>query len=276
MKINVDVGGTSHVYSSANISENLGGKNSWELADIIKINTSKEWGFSVPDEDELVVKLINMDSREVIPKCRISLSPESAGNSPEHPIDYCVAGNSVVPNDNFISSFTVLGASINSSNYVQMVTTQFKIGNDTFNPWNYSLAVTGNVNDGKTHLWILPKTYTAGTPVTIIGQSWLHKNTSLNYSLDSSWTSQRVVNSTSNSPNLKVLKNGADVPKIPGSEAQPPVEEFIKDYAKNGKIVLGENEAIFLFELGVTNLSSSGADFQDLVVLLKVDSAPAS
>ncbi len=219
------------------------------------------------------MKLIDTGSREVLPKCRISLSPESSPS-----IDFEIKNGTVIPEDDFISSFTVLGAAIQASNgttYDQMVTTQFKVGNDTLNPWNYDLAVTGNVNDNKTHLWPLPKTYSAGTPVTIYGQSWLQKSSCSNYSLDSSWTSQRVVTSTSNSPNLIILRNGDPVPNKP-SGTQVPITEIIKDYVKDNKTVLGENEAIFLFELGVTDLTKNGSDFQDLVVLLKVDSAPAS
>ena len=73
-----------------------------------------------------------------------------------------------------------------------MVTTRFKVGNDTFDPWgNYALPVTSNVNDGSndgsTHSWSLPATYSAGTPVTISSKSWAHTSSGLNYTLDSSW-----------------------------------------------------------------------------------------
>jgi FlaG/FlaF family flagellin (archaellin) len=270
LNINVNICGTDHIYSSAGISESLGGKNSWELSDVIEINTSKEWGLSIPDENDVIVKLINLDSKEILnPKYRISSSPKSAPS-----IDLDVVGNSVVPQDAFISGFKVLGAAIKSGAYDQMVTTQFKVGNDTLDPWNYNLPVTGNVNDGETHLWNLPKTYPAGTPVTIQGKSWAWISDPLS-TLDSGWTSSMVVSSTSNSSNFKILRNGDDVPKIPGLDTQPPVEEFIKDYVKDNKTVLEENEAIFLFELGTTNLNSTAADFQDLVILLSIDPAPA-
>lgn len=272
LNINVIICGTDHVYSSADISENLG-KSFWELSDVIEINTSKEWGISIPEENDVIVKLINLDSKEILnPKYRISSSPK-----PSPSIDLDVVGNSVVPQDAFISSFKVLGAAISmSGSYDMMVTSRLKVGNETFDPWgNYALPVTSNVNDGETHLWNLPATYPAGTAVTISGKSWQHTNSGLNYSFDTSWKSYMVVDSTSNPPNLKVLRNGDDVPLIPGLDPQPPVEEFIKDYAKDGKIVLEENEAIFLFELGTTNLNSTAADFQDLVILLSVDPAPA-
>ena len=269
LTINVNIGGTNHMYPSANISESLGGKSSWGLSDVIEINTSKEWGISIPDENDVIVKLINSDSREVIPKYRISSSPEATPS-----IDLNVVGNSVVPQSPFIGSFKVLGAAIQSGSNDLKVTTQFKVGNYTLDPWNYALPVTGNVNDGETHLWNLPSTYPAGTPITISGQSWIWKSTPPS-TLNSGWKSYMVVSSTSNSPNLKVLRNGDEVPKIPGLNPQPPVEMYIKDYVKDGKIVLKENEAIFLFELGTKDLHSTAADFQDLVILMTVDPAPA-
>jgi hypothetical protein len=85
------------------------------------------------------------------------------------------------------------------------------------------------------------------------------------------------VSSMSNSSNLNVLRNGDSVPKIPDAMGQDSIEDYLQDYVnKNNKIVLEENEVIFLFELGTTNLSSSAADFQDLVVLMTIDQAPAS
>ena len=261
--INVNIRGTNHMYSSANISENLGGKSFWDLSDVIEINTTEEWGISIPDEKDVTVKLINSDSREIInPKYRVCLNPESPAPS----IDFDIAGKSVVPQGAFISSFKVLGAAIQSDGHDLKVTTQLKVGNDTFEPWgDYNLAVTGNVNDNTTHLWNLPATYPAGTPVSISGKSWnLGDSTPLH-----------EVKSSTNSIFVKVLRNGDDVPLIPGMATQPAVEEFIKDYAKDGKIVLEDNEAIFLFELGTTDLGSTAADFQDLVILMEIDSAPA-
>ena len=99
--------GKTYVYSSANISENLGGKSFWELADIIEINTSKEWGVSVPDENEVVVKLIDTDSREVLPKCRISFTPEDPeSNVPVQQIllTLTIINDTVVPNDELYQS----------------------------------------------------------------------------------------------------------------------------------------------------------------------------
>ncbi len=278
LKINVNIDGKTYVYPSANISANLGGKSFWELSDVIEINTSKEWGVSVPDEDDLVVKLVDTESREVLPKCRISFTPKDSTETPTEPdpVDFEIINDTVVPNGTFISSFKVLGAAITNgeNGYDLMVTTRLKVGNETFDPWgDYSLAVTGNVNDKTTHSWNPTSTYPAGTPVTIGGKSWLHKSSSLNYSLDSSWTQHMEVSSTGDSKYLIVLKNGDPVPTIKGFSNQDSIADFVEAYVKDDKILLEDNEAIFLFELGVTDLTNDAADFQDLVILMEINPA---
>ena len=222
-------------------------------------------------------KLVDTSSKEVVPKYRISFTPES--DSSEDPVDFEIINNTVVPQDNFISSFKVLGAAFQGSYYVgskltyydRMVTSRLEVGNETFYPWgNYNLPVSSNINDGSTHSWTLPTTYSAGTSVKVTGRGWDRRQvTGLNYNLDSSWKSTSII--SSGSPKLKVLRNGDDVPNISGSMNQDSIAYFVADYVdENGKIVLEDNEAIFLFELGVSD------DFQDLVVLMTMEPAPAS
>ncbi|HIH94602.1 TPA: type IV pilin [Methanosarcina acetivorans] len=289
LKINVQINGTNYVYSSSNISENLGGQGFWELADVIQIDTIQEWGIGIENEEGIDVKLVDTSSKEVLPKYRIGFSPESSTGSseddlsvndseydlPEDPVDFEIIEDTVVPQEDFISSFTVLGAAIQSGGYDLKVTTQFIVGDDILDPWQYSLPVTGNVNDEEIHVWNLSATYPAGTPVTINCKSWIWTKDSKKLSTkDSDWKSYMEVSSSSYSSNLIVLRNGDAVPTIPGLDEQPDVAEFIEDYVGDGKLVLEGNEAIFLFELGTTDLHSSAADFQDFVVLMSIDPAP--
>ncbi|WP_292390148.1 hypothetical protein [Methanosarcina sp. UBA5] len=101
----------------------------------------------------------------------------------------------------------------------------------------------------------------ADTNVTVEACSWEYDNL------------QKILTvSTSVHPsNFKVLKNGDCVPDISGFQYQDSIEKFVKKNVDNGSIKLKENEAIYIFELGNENLSSSGADFQDLVVLISVN-----
>ncbi len=77
-------------------------------------------------------------------------------------------------------------------------------------------------------------------------------------------------NSAAQSKQVKVLRHGDAVPKIKGMGNQADALYFIKPYIdfKTNTITLDQNQAIYLFEIGTTNVTSSAADFQDLVVLV--------
>jgi hypothetical protein len=72
LEIVVNVNGIRYTYSSSNISENLGNKNSWELGDRIEINTSSEWNLQIEEEDEVDMYLIDKRSKKVFQKLRLS------------------------------------------------------------------------------------------------------------------------------------------------------------------------------------------------------------
>lgn len=72
------------------------------------------------------------------------------------------------------------------------VTTRFRVGGDTLDPWHYSLPVTGNVNDGKVHILNLSTAYSAGTPVTINGKSWIWTKDSKKNSLQKTQTGRVI------------------------------------------------------------------------------------
>ncbi len=344
LKISVNVNGESYVYSPEDISENMEGKKLWEMADVIEIDTNAEWNISVTNGNDVTVKIIELDSKEVLPKYSTRSSSEDdmyfriyassgpggsisqegmiyaplnssktfsitpASNykilnvkvdresleqvssytfeniSSNHAIlayftpDFDIQEGAVIPKDSFISDFKVLGSAIKYGSYDMMVTTQIKVGNDTFDPWGYDLPVTGNVNDHTTHSWNLPSAYPAGTPITISSKAWQHKNDYSyyydNYGPDEAWKGYMEVNSENNPDNVIILKNGDTVPDISGYLDQQPLEEFLIGYIDQTthKVTMDENEAIFLFELGTTDLNSPAADFQDLVILVSVDS----
>jgi len=73
-----------------------------------------------------------------------------------------------------------------------------------------------------------------------------------------------------------VLRNGSDVPAIDAFQDQTNLAAFVDPYVNvaTGKIVLQDNQAIYLFELGTSNLSSSAADFQDLVIMVTLATDP--
>ena len=78
LEIVVNVDGKRYNYSSSNISENMGNKNSWELGDRIEINTSSAWNLDIKVGDEVDIYLIDKPSKKVFQK--LQLSPEKIEN----------------------------------------------------------------------------------------------------------------------------------------------------------------------------------------------------
>ena len=104
-----------------------------------------------------------------------------------------------------------------------------------------------------------------------------------NSSIDVTGTSWRTSgsvylqrNSHEESPSVKVLRDGDPVPDISGFENQTDAVEFVRNYIDpaTNTMTMDENQSIYLFELGTTRLTSSAADFQDLVVLVTLGESP--
>lgn len=193
-------------------------------------------------------------------------------------VDFGIDDDLVVPNEPYALQVKVLGAAISNGSYNFGVTTRIKVGGVSYEPFgDYNKGKSGNVNDDqnpRTHTF--EQTFDAGTPISILGRSWAKYNNKSGNS-DSHWYTYIEANgSDGNSQQIKVLRNGDPVPDIEGYLDQDGVEDFIKDYIDpaTNKMKLGVNDAIFLFELGTTNMSSSAADFQDLVVLVSLANSP--
>ncbi|MBN1325772.1 hypothetical protein JW977_02210 [Candidatus Falkowbacteria bacterium] len=104
------------------------------------------------------------------------------------------------------------------------------------------------------------ETYTAQladiTNIGIRGTAW-YKN-SLN----------RTIDSDVSTPYARVLVKGDSLPNVPRYGEQKPLSEVLSAFVdQNRKIDIDINQVFLIFELGVTDLNSEAADFQDLVIL---------
>ena len=196
-------------------------------------------------------------------------------------IPFDIVDDEMVPATSFATKITVLGSAISYGGLEDCpVTVKINVGSDTMEPWGtYSKPVNGNVNadandeTGKNNglnprSYIMPNTYATGTPISISGKSWYRDSGSGTQNSD--WSGDLTVDSSTNTPQLITLRNGDAVPNIDGFKDQASLTAFIADYidTSTNTVVLGPTQAIYLFELGTTDLSSSAADFQDLVVLV--------
>ncbi len=78
----------------------------------------------------------------------------------------------------------------------------------------------------------------------------------------------RSVDSDGSTPYARVLLRGDSLPNVPRFGGQKPLSEMLSPFVDaNKKIDIDVNQVFLIFELGVTDLNSDAADFQDLVIL---------
>lgn len=189
----------------------------------------------------------------------------------DEPIEFDIDEDRVVPRESFAARVTVIGAAISyAGQYEVPVTTQLRVGGQPMTPFGpFGDPEAGNVNDGHNpRQFILPDEYDPGTPIDVLARSWVRQSSGW-----WGWSWQQFLSvdgSSHGSQQLIVLRNGDAVPDIEGFQNQGNVRDFVGDYIDpvTDTIVLDQNEAIFLFELGTTDMDSEAADFQDLVVLV--------
>jgi hypothetical protein len=182
-------------------------------------------------------------------------------------IDFTISDGRVVPSEDFAVKVSVLGAAITSSGVDMPVTVKVNINGQSFEPFgDADDPGAGDVNDhSPPRHFIVQEQFDEDSTIDVTGTSW---NTSGSVYLRR--------NSHSESPAVKVLRDGDPVPDISGFENQTDAVEFVRKYIdpETNTMTLHENQSIYLFELGTTRLTSSAADFQDLVVLVTLGESP--
>jgi len=257
--------------------------------------------FSIMPADNYKVLDVLMDGNSVGPVSTYTFNNVSSSHSIQasFAVDFNVINNNtVVPKGNFTVNATVLGCAFigdiwKNDSWVEgywkgygdnkhwvtghwetgslPITCSLKLGDYIYTPWgDYTNVSDGNINDGISRFWGSNNTsFEGGTSVAVEACSW-------KYDTDHKLKKHLIVSTSTLPLNLKVLTNGDPVPDIPGFQGQNSIEDFVKGYIENGSIKLKENEAIYLFELGNKDLTSTGADFQDLVILVSVNGADAT
>jgi len=182
-------------------------------------------------------------------------------------IDFEISDGRVVPTEDFAVKVSVLGAAITSGGTNMPVTVQVNIAGESFEPFGaHDDPGAGDVNDGSPpRHFIVQETFDPESGIDVTGTSW---RTSGSLYLER--------NSHEQSPSVKVLRDGDPVPDIAGYDNQTNAVEFVRDYIdeESNTMTMDENQSIYLFELGTTRLTSSAADFQDLVVLVTLGTSP--
>ena len=185
-------------------------------------------------------------------------------------IDFVIEDGKVVPTEDFAIMVSVLGAAITSGGEDMPVTAEVRLGEEiVLHPWGDAESLEGDVNDhAPTRHHIVREQFLAedGLDITVTGRSWL-----------SDGDVHIEANSHDEGWQVIVLRDGDDAPDIRGFDGQADADSFVAPYIDEdtGTMTLDENQAIYLFEIGTTNVESSAADFQDLVVLVTLGEKPS-
>jgi len=211
------------------------------------------------------------------PACLELLLQNLGGGDGEVPFDE--DDGEVTPHEDYEVTFTVLGAAYGGSDGegggYQRCTARLNIGGQIYSPWGDWDDVENNLNDGENpRVWVCPDMFDAEVPISIQSKAWIKEWVRHGNNWYLTWNLRIRVDST-DYPGVRVfiLRDGDSFPDVPGYMGQPSAEDFLQDYLdEDGLITLGDSEVIFLFEY-TPDLQCSGADFQDLVVLVSLSEA---
>lgn len=166
-----------------------------------------------------------------------------------------VTSSGVTVDAGFNVQLAVLGSAITcgAGGAEVNVRTKLCVDNSCSNLWSYA-----DVDGGETY-----STTAGGSGSTYKIEANAYLSSCNNFS--------RTYDST-NTTQVRTLRNGEQAPSLAGYGGQQSVQQFLSNYLdSSGKAVLAANQVIMLFELGTSGASnSSAADFQDLVILMTV------
>ena len=213
------------------------------------------------------------DQGATLGACTSGLESGGSGGTGSGNVTFTITDKAVIPSEAYTCQISVLGAAISSSgDYDMPVTLQVKENGtlrDTFGDWLQ--PVSSNLNDGVVHnADCTESSITANTPLHIKARSWQKKYFWYSGLVNWHWRNSMTINTENVSANVEVLKDGDNIPSYEPLNNQATIESFLNDYidVDAGTMAMGEGQVIYLFELGTSNLNSSAADFQDLVLLV--------
>lgn len=185
----------------------------------------------------------------------------SSQTVPVQPGQFVISEGSVEPTVDYSAEVKLLGTGFTygAGGPNIPITVSVSIGEDTYLPW------PGNINDAAN-----PRTTTysdreAGEGIVVTAEGLAYGGYS-GHEVDSAADVDTFVH---------VLRNGSDAPDVEGFGDQEDAAAFVEDYIEDGVIVLDDNQAIYLFELSYST-EDSGADFQDVVVLVSLDTTSST
>jgi len=206
--------------------------------------------------------------------CQTEGGGGGGGGGPDFEVD---EDDTVTVTDEFTCTAEVIGASMEAFGYKWPITVQLEIGGSTIDPYgDFTLPVDSTVNDGNTHTYSCG-TYTPSpsTDIDVTARSWDKKSFWYDGSENDHFQERMTVDTSAETEYVVALVDGDPVPEYDAFGDQASAADFLEPYIDfdTDTISINDNEVIYLFELYTTNLESSTADFQDLVMIISLDDA---
>lgn len=200
------------------------------------------------------------------------------------PFPFTINLGEVVPSDTFAMDVTVLGCAIgygSHGGYDAKVTLQINVEQpdgtvrdlEPFGPFNS--PVDGNINTGDPIRRLVFAMWDSASRVSLTARSWKWDGSG---DTNGDWDKIGRTQNSHDNPLVWVMRDGDTTPGLAGFADQASAEIFMAPYIDEvtGTMKLGKNQAIYLFELGVTSTTSSGFDLQDAVVLVTLGESPVA
>ena len=184
----------------------------------------------------------------------VTLTPTTPGSYPQ---------TTITATTNIYYDIRVLGAGVTAgsgSSYSYVPTeAQLKIGTGSYTRIWYgtetqvnqsTIVATGQLTTGKT--------------LKFGGRYYYNSAWGTTYTSDSSWSTYNA-----DGPNVRTLVSGQTAPTTLGAMGAPSLADFIKPYLDNDNVVcIGPMDIIVFMELTDTQMTQSGYDLQDMVLLV--------
>ena len=191
-------------------------------------------------------------------------------------IPFTIDLGEVVPEEQCAAQVTVLGCAIGHTahgGYTSKVTLKVTVtdpdgGETYFEPFGpFDLPVNGNINTGTMLRKSLFAQWDPDAKISVTARSWFWDGSGQR-NID--WDRIEQTENSNDNEYVVVLRDGDTVPDLPGLRDQDSVEEFLDPFMDHDTdtIMLGVNQAIYLFELASSSTNSPYYDLQDAVVLV--------
>ena len=147
---------------------------------------------------------------------------------------------------------------------------------NTFEPFGpFDLPVDGNINTGVQQRKVVFGLWDPDSKISLTARSWFWDGGG---NANSNWSNIEMTQNSYDNPYVVVLRDGDTPPSLPGFADQASAEFYVAPYLDEttGTMKLGENQAIYLFELAASSTSSSGFDLQDAVILVTLGENPVA